>query len=163
MIEYQLFPPIKSANAATADDDHGEKNEGFVDVSGAIGCMISIAKAAATGGGADITISVYGSVILSVFNGIVNARGTISGMISLYNLKFSPSFGWSKAALTVEIRVSVRIAVCEFHISVTLSTDGGWKVSISKEAFSALEIVTKVIGFVDVTGVTRILVVATVL
>ena len=104
-LEYQLFPPVKSKNKGKADDDHGEKNEGLVALSGQIGLMIAIARAKAAGGGADIAITIYGSVTVDVFSGLVSARGTISGILTFYNFKLSPTFGWSRVTFGIEIRV----------------------------------------------------------
>jgi len=107
-------------------------------MSGQIGLMISIARARASGGGADISITIYGSVSVDVFSGLVNARGTISGILTFYNFKLSPTFGWSRVTFGIEIRVSVRISVAEFHVACTMQTDGGWTVDITLGHFFGL-------------------------
>ena len=92
--------------------------------------MVAIAAANDGGGGAQIAITAYGSLSLDVFDGLVSAKGTLSGILTLYNFKVDP-FGWSSVTIGIEIRVSVRIGVAEFHVAVTATNGGGWSVSFT--------------------------------
>jgi len=130
MIEYEFFPPAES-DKCKSDDGRGEQHEGIFTMSGLIGCMVSIAAPEDAGGGAQIAITAYGSVSLNVFGGLVNARGTISGILTFYNFKVNRlrGFSTSKVTIGIEIRVSVRIAYAEFHVAVLATNGGGWSVS----------------------------------
>lgn len=132
-IEYQIWPKVKSENSGDADDDHGEKNSGFVDLSGHVGIMVSIAGGQVAGG-ANIAITIYGSAQISVFEGLASGRGTISGILTFYNFKLSINpfhMEWSKVDFKIEIRISVRIGYAEFQFALDMLVGGGWHVSIS--------------------------------
>jgi len=126
-IEYEFYPPV-SSDPSKSDDGRGEKHTGVLKMKGQIGCMVAIAKAKDDGGGAQVSVTAYGSVSLDVFDGLVSARGTISGILTFYNFKVNP-FDWSRVTIGIEIRVSVRIGYAEFHVAVTATNGGGWSVS----------------------------------
>jgi len=128
ILEKRLFPPTPTENTGTADDNHGGRNEGVVQIQGSIGLQIKFDEAAT--GGVDINIIVYGSVSLDVFAGVAHASGTISGTIKLYGFTLVPSFGWKGISFTIEVRVTVRIGPAEFQVACSLSIGGSWKVSI---------------------------------
>jgi len=119
----------RSKNKAKVDNDHGDSKEGVFTMDGVIGASVTIAKANASGGGADITVSVYGAVEVTALKDLINARGSISGMIKFYNLRFSP-LGWSSIGLRVEVKLTVRVFFATFSVAVALSTDGGWTVTV---------------------------------
>jgi len=105
----------------------GEQHDGFLVMTGQIGCMVSILKPEDAGGGAQIAITAYGSVSLNFFGGLANVGGTISGILTFYNFKVKP-FSWSKVTIGIEIRMSVRIGFAEFHVAVVATSDGSWGV-----------------------------------
>jgi len=142
-IEKQFFK--KTKNDGTADDNHGAKSMGPVEFGGHMGMMVSLMVNIDTKA-VDITVTVSGRLSMDIFQGLVHASGTLSGMIKFYKFKICPTFGWEKVTLSVELRASVRIGVAEFNVACQWESDGGWKVSISLGFFRRWKLFPKQLG-----------------
>jgi len=110
-----------------ADDRHGGKYDSVVSIDGLLGFMIGMAAAAdEANGGVDVTLSPYGAFTVSGFDGWLNCRATMTGSLTMSNVKFDP-FGINGGIrVSIEIRVKARIISAEFHISLTMNQDATW-------------------------------------